>query len=170
MTKPIPEGWHSVTPRLVVDDAAMRITEVVRGEDLLLSTARQLLLYRALRLAVPTFYHCPLLTDEAGVRLAKRHEALSLRTLHEALSNATRHGEAVNVQVELRSDADALRLIVADHGPGFDIEAAEQSGRLGLAGMRERAELLGGTFEVRSKPGDGTVVMACWPLVARADL
>ena len=66
---------------VVVDDAAMRITEVVRGEDLLLSTARQLLLYRALRLAVPTFYHCPLLTDEAGVRLAKRHDALSLRTL-----------------------------------------------------------------------------------------
>jgi signal transduction histidine kinase len=93
-----------------------------------------------------------------------------LRTLHEALSNATRHGEAVDVQVELRSDADALRLIVSDHGPGFDVDVAEHSGRLGLAGMRERAELLGGTFEVRSKPGDGTVVMACWPLAARAEL
>jgi glutamyl-tRNA synthetase len=68
---------------VVVDDTAMRVTEVVRGEDLLLSTARQLLLYRALRLPVPTFYHCPLLTDEAGVRLAKRHEALSLRTLRD---------------------------------------------------------------------------------------
>ena len=61
-------------------------------------------------------------------------------------------------------------MIVSDHGPGFDSEAAEQSGRLGLAGMRERAELLGGTFEVRSKPGDGTVVMACWPLAARGDV
>ena len=75
-----------------------------------------------------------------------------------------------DVEDELRSDADALRLIVADHGPGFDIEAAGQSGRLGLAGMRERAELLGGTFEVRSKPGDGSVVMACWPLAARGDV
>jgi signal transduction histidine kinase len=92
-----------------------------------------------------------------------------LRTLHEALSNATRHGGGADVQVELRSDADALRLIVSDHGPGFDIEVAEHSGRLGLAGMRERAELLGGTFEVRSKPGTGTVVMACWPLAVRAD-
>jgi glutamyl/glutaminyl-tRNA synthetase len=61
----------------------MRITEVVRGMDLLRSTARQLLLYRALGLAAPEFYHCPLLTDERGVRLAKRHDALSLRTLRE---------------------------------------------------------------------------------------
>ncbi len=66
---------------VVVDDAAMEITEVVRGEDLLRSTARQLLLYRALGLAIPRFYHCPLLTDDAGVRLAKRHDALSLRSL-----------------------------------------------------------------------------------------
>ena len=66
---------------VMVDDAAMQITEVVRGEDLLKSTARQLLLYRALGLAPPDFYHCPLMTDETGVRLAKRHDALSLRTL-----------------------------------------------------------------------------------------
>jgi glutamyl/glutaminyl-tRNA synthetase len=65
----------------VVDDAAMGITEVVRGADLIRSTFRQLLLYRALGLAAPAFYHCPLLTDAAGVRLAKRHDALSLRTL-----------------------------------------------------------------------------------------
>ncbi|HPU57283.1 MAG TPA: glutamate--tRNA ligase family protein, partial [Verrucomicrobiota bacterium] len=67
----------------VVDDAAMRITEVVRGADLLLSTARQLLLYRVLGLEAPRFYHCPLMTDETGVRLAKRHASLSLRTLRE---------------------------------------------------------------------------------------
>jgi glutamyl-tRNA synthetase len=65
----------------VADDAAMQITEVVRGADLLMSTARQLLLYRALELPAPAFYHCPLLTDASGVRLAKRHDALSLRQL-----------------------------------------------------------------------------------------
>jgi len=65
----------------VVDDAAMRITEVVRGADLLLSTFRQLLLYRALGLTPPAFYHCPLVTDEHGVRLAKRHDPLSLRAM-----------------------------------------------------------------------------------------
>lgn len=68
---------------VVVDDAAMGITEVVRGEDLLVSTARQLLLYRALRLPPPSFYHCALVTDARGVRLAKRDDASSLRTLRE---------------------------------------------------------------------------------------
>lgn len=66
---------------VVADDAAMRITEVVRGADLLVSTARQILLYRALGFVPPAFYHCELLTDANGVRLAKRHAALSLRTL-----------------------------------------------------------------------------------------
>ena len=66
---------------VVVDDAAMRITEVVRGADLLKSTARQLLLLRALGYDPPAYYHCDLLTDDRGQRLAKRHYALSLRTL-----------------------------------------------------------------------------------------
>ena len=65
----------------VVDDDAMQITEVVRGADLLKSTARQLLLYSALRLAPPAWAHAPLVVDEQGVRLAKRHDALSLRQL-----------------------------------------------------------------------------------------
>ena len=68
----------------VVDDAAMGITEVVRGADLILSTFRQILLYRALGYTAPAFYHCPLMVDENGVRLAKRHDALSLRTLRES--------------------------------------------------------------------------------------
>ena len=72
----------------VVDDAAMQITEVVRGADLLVSTARQLLLYEALGLKPPAFYHCPLFCDETGERLAKRHDALSLRTLARRRENA----------------------------------------------------------------------------------
>jgi glutamyl-tRNA synthetase len=67
----------------VVDDAKMQITEVVRGSDLLLSTARQLLLYRALGLKAPEFFHCPLILDENGERLAKRSDSLSLRALRE---------------------------------------------------------------------------------------
>jgi glutamyl-tRNA synthetase len=69
---------------VVVDDAAMRITEVVRGADLLKSTARQLLLLRALGLAAPAYFHCELVRDAAGVRLAKRHDALSLRHLRDS--------------------------------------------------------------------------------------
>lgn len=74
---------------VVVDDAAMRITEVVRGADLLKSTARQLLLMRALGhadlgYAEPDYFHCELVRDAAGVRLAKRHDALSIRHLRES--------------------------------------------------------------------------------------
>ena len=68
---------------VVVDDAAMRITEVVRGADLLRSTARQILVYRALGLEPPAWYHCPLMRDAGGQRLAKRHDALSPRALRE---------------------------------------------------------------------------------------
>ncbi len=67
----------------VVDDATMGITEVVRGADLLKSTARQILLYRALGLSAPGWYHTTLVADHNGHRLAKRHDALSLRALRQ---------------------------------------------------------------------------------------
>lgn len=67
----------------VVDDHAMDVTEVVRGADLVASTFRQLLLYRALGWTPPACHHCELLTDEHGDRLAKRNDALSLRALRE---------------------------------------------------------------------------------------
>ena len=72
---------------VVVDDAAMCISEVVRGADLVTSTFRQLLLYLALDLTPPQFYHAPLVTDSLGNRLAKRHASLSLRALREAGAN-----------------------------------------------------------------------------------
>ena len=69
---------------VVVDDAAMRITEVVRGADLLKSTARQLLLMRALGHSPPDYFHCELVRDASGARLAKRHDGLSIRHLRES--------------------------------------------------------------------------------------
>ncbi len=78
------DGQPAYELAVVVDDAAMDITEVVRGEDLLISTARQLLIYEALGLQAPQFYHTPLLCDTSGRRLAKRHRSLSLRELRES--------------------------------------------------------------------------------------
>ncbi|MGA3080557.1 MAG: glutamate--tRNA ligase family protein [Terracidiphilus sp.] len=77
------DGVPSYQLACVADDAAMKITEVVRGEDLLKSTARQMLLYRALGLEAPGWFHCRLVVDATGVRLAKRHDALSLRALRQ---------------------------------------------------------------------------------------
>jgi glutamyl-tRNA synthetase len=68
---------------VVVDDASMRITEVVRGADLLKSTARQILLSRVLGYSVPNYYHCELVRDSYGLRMAKRHDAASIRHLRE---------------------------------------------------------------------------------------
>lgn len=75
------DGIPSYELAVVADDIAMGITEVVRGEDLLMSTARQLLIYDALGVKPPAFYHCPLVKDEEGKRLAKRDGASSLRDL-----------------------------------------------------------------------------------------
>ncbi len=75
------DGQWAYQLAVVVDDAAMGITEVVRGADLLRATAAQLLLYRALRLEPPTFAHLPLLLEADGTRLAKRRGSLTLREL-----------------------------------------------------------------------------------------
>ena len=68
---------------VAVDDALMEITEVVRGADLLKSTARQLLVLAALGYDPPAYYHCDLVRDDSGARMAKRHDASSIRTLRE---------------------------------------------------------------------------------------
>jgi glutamyl-tRNA synthetase len=73
------DGVAAYQLAVVVDDAAMEITDVVRGDDLLGSTARQLLLYRALGLAPPRFAHVPLVLGPNGARLSKRHGAIGVR-------------------------------------------------------------------------------------------
>ena len=78
------DGVPAYQLSVVVDDAAMQITEVVRGADLLNVHRPATAAVSRARGAAPQFYHCPLMTDEKGVRLAKRHDALSLRRLRAA--------------------------------------------------------------------------------------
>ena len=77
------DGVPSYQLACVADDFAMGITEVVRGRDLLRSTARQMLLQRVLGYRTPVYFHCGLLVDGRGQRLAKRSDAVSLRALRE---------------------------------------------------------------------------------------
>lgn len=93
------DGLPSYQLAAVVDDAAMRITEVVRGADLLKSTARQILLARALQYESPGWRHCPLVCGSRGERLAKRHDALSLRTLR---AQGVSPAEAVDASLDIR--------------------------------------------------------------------
>jgi signal transduction histidine kinase len=89
------------------------------------------------------------------------------RTIQEALSNASRHACGEQITVHAWSEPDRLCLEVSDCGPGFEPAGVDTSAHLGLAGMRERAELLGGQFRVESAAGRGTSVIACWPLLER---
>lgn len=86
-----------------------------------------------------------------------------LRVGQEAITNASRHASPRRIEVTLTFAARTVRLSVEDDGSGFNpVEAAGTSRRnFGLVGMRERAELLGGTFELRSAPGGGTRVTVC---------
>ncbi|MFA5912101.1 MAG: sensor histidine kinase [Burkholderiales bacterium] len=86
------------------------------------------------------------------------------RVLQESLANGFRHGGGHNQRVAVSGSAGAAIVEVADDGPGFDPGALKADGHFGLDWMRERVELLGGSFEVRSAPGRGAVVRASLPL------
>jgi len=86
------------------------------------------------------------------------------RAVQELLSNATRHGEGRDVSVALFGDREQLLLTVADAGPGIDRSRVGTEGHLGLAGVREQAELLGGGFELADRDGGGASVTVRWPL------
>jgi signal transduction histidine kinase len=89
------------------------------------------------------------------------------RVAQEALSNVSRHAKARHVTVSIQEEADQLCMCIHDDGRAFDVARAWQAHggkRLGLLGMRERLEMVGGSFHVRSSPGAGTHVKACIPL------
>jgi signal transduction histidine kinase len=83
-----------------------------------------------------------------------------LRITQEAVANAVRHGQPRRVEVQLAFEPGSIALTVRDDGTGFDPEKRNlsQRGHFGLAGMRERANALGGTFDLESRPGRGTTI------------
>jgi signal transduction histidine kinase len=94
-------------------------------------------------------------------RLPSVIETALYRIIQEALTNASRHAQARSIAVEVREDGPIILAVVRDDGEGFDVEAAlARRGErgLGLIGMRERVEALGGQFMIRSAPGSGTEV------------
>jgi PAS domain S-box-containing protein len=101
--------------------------------------------------------------DEKRLPLAV--ETNLYRIVQEALTNIVRHAQATQVAVLLERRGDQLITIIEDNGAGFDFQAAGQNGRLGLLGMRERAEMLGGTLVVESTPGTGTTIYVEVPYV-----
>jgi hypothetical protein len=98
--------------------------------------------------------------DGAAVQNIK---TTAFRFVQEALNNATRHAGAVGQSVKARQDQGAIVIEVRDRGTGFDPETLRKEGKLGLAGMRERVESIGGEFSIESIPGRGTCLKAKLP-------
>ncbi|MEX2395134.1 MAG: sensor histidine kinase, partial [Actinomycetota bacterium] len=99
---------------------------------------------------------------EASVRLSDERlesevETVLYRVVQEAITNALKSASPHRIDVSLDDLTGDLRLVIADDGSGFDPEAMKGKG-LGLTGMRERAELIGGKLEIRSMPGRGTSI------------
>ncbi len=86
------------------------------------------------------------------------------RIVQEGLQNLRKHSGASQAQVSLRKDGDRLRLSVCDEGKGFDTKEMRNKVGLGIPSMGERVRLLGGQFEIHSKPGEGTQIEAWVPL------
>ncbi|WP_083686226.1 sensor histidine kinase [Rhodoferax koreense] len=104
-------------------------------------------------------------TGELG-RVASLPVKIALyRLLQEALANGFRHAGGKGQRVELKLEGARLEVVIGDNGPGFDPQAAVREGQLGLRGMRERVEVLGGTFGTLSRSTQGTVIRVSLPLV-----
>jgi signal transduction histidine kinase len=91
------------------------------------------------------------------------------RVLQESLANGCRHAEGADQTVKVWSVDGRIQVEISDSGPGFDPESVAESDQLGLAGMREQVEVLGGNFSVRSSPGEGTLIRAMFPSHATED-
>jgi signal transduction histidine kinase len=90
------------------------------------------------------------------------------RLLQESLANTVRHAAGTPCRLRLNASEHMLYVEVRDQGPGFDPAAAAAKGRLGLRGMRQRVEVLGGVFELLTTPGAGTVIRVSIPLTAES--
>jgi signal transduction histidine kinase len=101
---------------------------------------------------------------DEGERLPPAMETALFRIVQEAVNNVLRHAQAQRVGVTLNRDGTHVRLQIVDDGQGFDIHLPRSGRHVGLWSMRERVEQLGGQFEVRSAPGQGTAVSAVVPL------
>ncbi|MCK4978045.1 MAG: hypothetical protein KAS36_14015, partial [Anaerolineales bacterium] len=99
-------------------------------------------------------------------RLPEEVETTLYRIVQESLTNVARHSNAGNVSVLIERRSDEVVAIIEDDGCGFNIERSEENQRLGLLGIRERAELLGGRFVIESSEGKGTNLYAIIPVTA----
>ena len=100
-----------------------------------------------------------------GRRLGRQVETAAYRIIQEALTNAARHAKTASIEIRAWIENDLLNLHVEDHGEGFDVSTARaRADGSGIAGMQERASLIGGVLRIDAQPGWGTRLVAELPL------
>ena len=162
---------HHVTDCLAITDYVLeRFRDTARNlrpdvlDDLGLSAALHWYARRQAERA-----DCEIVVRDRLSTLSPRIETAVFRIVQQAIDNAIRHGKARRITIAAEASDQRLALIVQDDGGGFDSEAVfaghEADVGLGLLGMRERVELLGGQFSLVSRPGNGTVVEVTIPLM-----
>jgi signal transduction histidine kinase len=117
-------------------------------------------------LRIKTGVKVELLASGLPASASYRLKVALYRLLQESLANTVRHAAGAPCRVQLSASAQLLQVQVQDHGPGFDPLLAAAKGRLGLHGMRQRVEVLGGVFELSTAPGAGTLIRVALPLTA----
>jgi signal transduction histidine kinase len=161
------------TIRSALEDALTEIRAVSAG--MVLPELAQLTISEALQKVVRN--HEQRTGNPVDLQIGPLPEELSLpskicayRFVQEALNNAYRHGDGARPRVETHGEKEMLRITVADCGPGFDSTALDTTGteRLGLRGLRERIESVGGHFLIDSAPGRGTRVHTSLPVLGQA--
>ncbi|HEX6157966.1 MAG TPA: PAS domain-containing sensor histidine kinase [Burkholderiales bacterium] len=114
--------------------------------------------------------HAHFEAEDAPQELAPDAETACFRVAQEAINNVLRHARARNLWVRLFTAGGRLAISVRDDGRGFDLDSvrarASNGASLGLVGMEERMALAGGSFELRSAPGQGTVLLATFPVAS----
>ncbi len=112
---------------------------------------------------------CSLSLDAGEISLDNQRATAVFRIVQESLTNVARHANASSIQLTMRMSEDAgqLHILVADNGVGMDVDTMNPSRSFGIAGMRERALLLGGKMEISSRAGHGTRLKFSIPLRER---
>lgn len=110
-----------------------------------------------------------LVCQAPAVPVSERIKITVCRVLQESLANVYRHAQGKNCRVTVGGDSECLTIEVRDEGPGFQPAQGRRGGRLGLAGMRERVEIAGGTFTIESGQGQGTTVRVVLPLTSQEE-
>ena len=152
-----------------VDALAWQLRPAMLDDDGFIPALRRYVEDWSARYHVPADFWTDDLIDSPGF-LTSEAETNLYRITQEALNNIAKYAGAANVEILLKRRGDSVVLLIQDDGAGFDVaEFGERKSKtMGLVGMRERAGLVGGTFQIESAPGEGTTLYVQVPVTPAA--